>query len=96
MTKTGFRLLPYLKAKNGSSGSNEFNDLENRKSRGIPLRDTASRKRVDEALKFLDRNLHGLRRGTAEITSRSRSTDPNVILQMSKNCGSRSSSGKAG
>jgi hypothetical protein len=66
MTKTGFRLLPYLKAKNGSSGTNEFNDLENRKSRGIPLRDTASRKRVDEALKFLDRNLHGLRRGTAK------------------------------
>jgi hypothetical protein len=66
MTKTGFRLLPYLKAKNGSSATNEFNDLENRKSRGIPLRDTASRKRVDEALKFLDRNLHGLRRGTAK------------------------------
>jgi hypothetical protein len=66
MTKTGFRLPPYLKAKNGSSGTNEFNDLENRKSRGIPLRDTASRKRVDEALKFLDRNLHGLRRGTTK------------------------------
>jgi hypothetical protein len=66
MTKTGFRLLPYLKAKNGSSGSNVFSDLENRKSRGIPLRDTASRNRVDEALKFLDRNLHGLRRGTAK------------------------------
>jgi hypothetical protein len=66
MTKTDFRLLPYLKAKNGSSGTNEFNDLETRKSRGIPLRDTASRKRVDEALKFLDRNLHGLRRGTAK------------------------------
>ena len=66
MTKTGFRLPPYLKAKNGSSGPNEFNNLENRKSRGIPLRDTASRKRVDEALKFLDRNLHGLRRGTAK------------------------------
>jgi hypothetical protein len=66
MTKTGFRLLPYLKAKNGSSGTNEFNDLENRKSRGTSLRDTASRKRVDEALKFLDRNLHGLRRGTAK------------------------------
>jgi len=66
MTKTGFRLLPYLKAKNGSSGTNDFRDLENRKPRGIPLRDTASRKRVDEALKFLDRNLHGLRRGTAK------------------------------
>jgi hypothetical protein len=66
MMKIGFRLPPYLKAKNGSLGPNEFNDLENRKSRGIPLRDTASRKRVDEALKFLDRNLHGLRRGTAK------------------------------
>jgi hypothetical protein len=42
------------KAKNASSGSNDFNDLENRKSRGIPLRDTASRKRIDEALKFLE------------------------------------------
>jgi hypothetical protein len=30
MTKTGFRLLPYLKAKNGSSETNDFNDLENR------------------------------------------------------------------
>jgi hypothetical protein len=64
MMKTGLRLLPYLKAKNGSSGTNDFNDLENRKSRSMPLRDTASR--VDEALKFLDRNLHGLRRGTAK------------------------------
>jgi hypothetical protein len=63
MTKTG---IPYLKAKNGSSGTNEFNDLENRKSRNISLPDTASRKRVDEALKFLDRNLHGLPRGTAK------------------------------
>jgi hypothetical protein len=63
MTKTG---IPYLKAKNGSSGTNEFNDLENRKSRNISLPDTASRKRVDEALKFLDRNLHGLRRGTTK------------------------------
>jgi hypothetical protein len=44
MTKTG---LPYLKAKTGSSGPNDFNDLENRKSRGIPLRDTAFRKRVE-------------------------------------------------
>jgi hypothetical protein len=66
MTKTGFRLLPYLKAKNGSSETNDFNDLENRESRDIPLPDTASRKRVGEALKFLDRNLHGLRRGTAK------------------------------
>jgi hypothetical protein len=66
MTKTGFRLLPYLKAKNGSSGSNEFNDLENRKSRGMPLRDTASRKRITEALDYLDRHLHGMRRGTAK------------------------------
>jgi hypothetical protein len=66
MTKTDFRLLPYPKAKNGSSGPNEFNELENRKSRGIPQRNTASRKLVEEALKFLDRNLHGLRRGTAK------------------------------
>ena len=64
--KTTFRLPPYLKAKNGSSGSNDFKDLESPKSRGIPLPDTASRKRVDEALKFLDRNLYGLRRGTAK------------------------------
>ena len=48
------------------SGANEFNDLENRESRGTSLRDAASRKRVGEALKFLDRNLHGLRRGTAK------------------------------
>ena len=34
------------------------------KSGGTPPRDTASRKRVDEALKYLDQNLHGLRRGT--------------------------------
>jgi hypothetical protein len=66
MTKTGFRLPPYLKAKNGSPRFNEFNNLENRKSRGISPRDTASRKRVDDSLKFLDRNLHGLRRGTAK------------------------------
>ena len=38
--------------------------MTNRKSRGIPPRDTASRKRADEGLKYLDRNLHGLRRGT--------------------------------
>jgi hypothetical protein len=66
MTKTGFRLPPYLKAENGSSGANDFRDLENRKLRGTPLRDTASRKRVDAALDYLDRHLHGLRRGTAK------------------------------
>jgi hypothetical protein len=66
MTKTGFRLPPYLKANNGSSGTNQFNDLEKRKSRGIPLRDPASRRRVTAALDYLDRNLHGLRRGTAK------------------------------
>ena len=66
MTKTGFRLPPYLKAENGSSGANDFKDLENRKSRGIPQRDTASQKRVDAALDYLDRHLHGLRRGTAK------------------------------
>jgi hypothetical protein len=66
MTKTGFRLQPYLKAKSGSSETNDFKDLESPKSRGIPLPDTASRKRVDEALDYLDRNLHGLRRGTAK------------------------------
>ena len=64
MTKTGFRLPPYLKAKNGSQEHNDFNDLENRKSRGIPPRDTASRKGLIEALEYLDRNLPGLRRGT--------------------------------
>ncbi len=37
MTKTGFPLLPYLKAKNRSLGTNDFNDLENRKSRGTRL-----------------------------------------------------------
>jgi hypothetical protein len=31
------------------------------------LRDTASRKRVDEALDYLDRNLHGMRFGTASV-----------------------------
>jgi hypothetical protein len=66
MTKTGFRLPPYLKAKNGSSRTNEFNDLENRKSRGIPLRDPAPRKRVDAALDYLHCNLHGMRRGTTK------------------------------
>jgi hypothetical protein len=66
MTKTGFKLPPYLKAKNRSSATNEFNGLENRKSRGTPLRDTASRKRLDAALDYLDRHLHGLRRGTAK------------------------------
>jgi hypothetical protein len=64
MTKTGFRLLPYLKAKNGSPESNDFNDLANRKSRGIPPRDTASRRSITEALDYLDQNLPGLRRGT--------------------------------
>ena len=64
MTKTGFRLPPYLKAKNGSQEHNDFNDLANRKSRGIPPRDTASRRSITEALDYLDRNLHGLRRGT--------------------------------
>ena len=43
---------------------NDFNDLENRKSRGIPPRDTASRKEHQEALEYLDQNLPGLRRGT--------------------------------
>jgi hypothetical protein len=64
MPKTGFRLPSYPEARIGSSRANDSNDLENRKSRGTPLRDTASRKRADEGLKYLDRNLHGLRRGT--------------------------------
>ena len=64
MTKTGFRLPPYLKAKNGSQEHNDFNDLDNRKSRGIPPRDTASRRSITEALDYLDQNLPGLRRGT--------------------------------
>lgn len=64
MTKTGFRLLPYLKAKNGSPVPNDFNDLDNCKSRGIPPRDTASRRSITEALDYLDQNLPGLRRST--------------------------------
>ena len=60
MTKT----VPYLKAKNGSQEHNDFNDLDNRKSRGIPPRDTASRRSITEALDYLDQNLPGLRRGT--------------------------------
>ena len=43
---------------------NDFNDLANRKSRGIPPRDTASRRSITEALDYLDQNLPGLRRGT--------------------------------
>jgi hypothetical protein len=44
--------------------ANDFNDLEDPKSEGIPPRDAASRKSIKEALAYLDRNLHGLRRGT--------------------------------
>ena len=64
MAKTGFRLPSYPEAQIGSQRASDFNDLENRKSGGTPPRDTASRKRADEGLKYLDRNLHGLRRGT--------------------------------
>ena len=64
MTKTGFRLPSYPEAQIGDSGANDFNDLEIHKSGGTPPRDTASRKSIKEALEYLDRNLHGLRRGT--------------------------------
>ncbi len=64
MTKTGFRPPPYLKAQNGSQEVNDFNDLANLKSRGIPPRDTTSRRSITEALDYLDQNLPGLRRGT--------------------------------
>jgi hypothetical protein len=65
MTKIGFQLPSYPEAQIGSSGANDFNDLENHKSGGIPPSDTASRKSIKEALEYLNRNLHGLRRGTA-------------------------------
>ena len=45
---------------------NDFNDLDNRKSRGIPPRDTASRRSITEALDYLEQNLPGLRRGTTK------------------------------
>jgi hypothetical protein len=64
MPKTGFPLPSYPETKIGPQRPNIFKDLENRKSRGTSRRDTVSRKRVDEGLKYLDRNLHGLRRGT--------------------------------
>src|SRR5262245_48772334 len=65
MTKAAFR-LPQGQNRDLTPGTaNDFNDLEDRKSRGTPRRDTASRKSIKEALDFLDRNLPGLRRGTA-------------------------------
>jgi hypothetical protein len=63
MAKTGFRLLSYPEAQIGSLEANDFNDLADRKSRGTPRRDTASRKSIKEAVAYLDRNLPGLRRG---------------------------------
>jgi hypothetical protein len=38
MTKTAFRLPQYQNPNFGSTGANDFNDLQNRKSRGIPQR----------------------------------------------------------
>jgi hypothetical protein len=64
MPKTGFRLPSYPEAQIGSLGASGFNDLEDRKSRGTPPRDKASRKSIKEALEYLDQNLPGLRRGT--------------------------------
>jgi hypothetical protein len=66
MPKIGFRLPSYPEAQIGSSGANDFNDLENHKSGDTAPRDTASRKSIKEALAYLDRDLHGLRRGTAK------------------------------
>src|SRR5262245_25196105 len=65
MPKPGFRLPPYQNHDFGSAVPNDFNDLENRKSRGTPPRGSTSRKRIKDALDFLDRNLPGLRRGTS-------------------------------
>jgi hypothetical protein len=65
MTKTAFRLPQYQNPNFGSTGANDFNDLQNRKSRDTP-KDTASRKSIKEALEYLDRNLPGVRRGTAK------------------------------
>ena len=65
MPKTGFRLPSYPEAQIGSQRASDFNDLENRKSGGTPPRDTAIPKASSmKALEYLDRNLHGLRRGT--------------------------------
>jgi hypothetical protein len=64
MTKTAFRLPHYQNPNYGSTEANDFNDLQYRKSRGIPPKDTASRKSIEEALDYLDRNLPGVRRGT--------------------------------
>jgi hypothetical protein len=64
MAKTGFRLPSYPEAQIGSLEANDFKNLEDPKSKGIPPRDAASRQSIKEAVEYLDRNLHGLRRGT--------------------------------
>jgi hypothetical protein len=64
MTISPSRLPQYQNPDLAAAETNDSNELENRKSRGIPLRDTASRRSIKEALEYLDRNLPGLRRGT--------------------------------
>jgi hypothetical protein len=62
MTISPSRLPQYQNPDLAAAETKDFNAYH--KSEGTLLRDTASRKSTKEALEYLNRNLHGLRRGT--------------------------------